>query len=153
MGEFLTWLHNLGTWNPRNIMFFRETTPSHFDTISEDGFYESWHQSEKAHYDFNKANIWYDDTSLYYCRSTTMAKSTNRTNVESELSNLYHARNTAENIIASKILKAWGNSSRVQILSAFDYLAPFYRFVLDFPLKYIPLSISIVISFSLSHYS
>lgn len=112
VGSFLTWLHDLVIVNPKNVVAFRETTPSHFNSPDLDGSYEKWHSSRNAHYDYLDVNNW--DRSLYYCR---------------EIFNLSNPRvsQTPENMAARDILAAWGNSSLISILPVFEYLAPFYK--------------------------
>lgn len=117
--------------NRKNIVAFRETSPSHFDSPSLDGSYEKWHGSTRAHYNYLKvfvveiltSNIFiicallfrcfvayaqhndWDDT-LYYCR-----KISNLSNSE--------VSQTPENLAAEKILRAWGPNSGVGTIRVF----------------------------------
>ena len=110
MSRFVLWLSKIAALNSNNIIAFRETTPSHFDSPDLDGSFEKWRTSPRGKYDYLKRNDW--DHSLYYCRNIVNATEPRQ--------------NTPENLSVRKILNAWNNSG-VGILPVFRYFAPFYK--------------------------
>jgi len=111
---FLDWMHELTKINwGKNLVAFRETTPSHFDSPDLDGSFEKWRGAGRSNYDYMAKNSW--DGTLYHCRS--IDSSANAT-----------AKNTLENLVVADIIKTWGRKrSSLQVLPVFKYLAPFYR--------------------------
>lgn len=119
IGEFLNWLHEYTKMNSGlNLVLFRETTPSHFDSPALDGSYEKWKGAGRSHYDYMARNPWDDMASvspLYHCRA-----------IKDSAAPLM---NTLENLVAASVIQAWNRFSRshLGILHVFKYLAPFYR--------------------------
>jgi len=110
MSVFLLWLDRIGKLNHQNVVSFRETTPSHFDSPDRDGSFEKWKGSVKSHYDYLKVNSW--DNSLYYCRNILNASEP--------------SQNTPENLAVRKLFNAWA-TPHFTILPVFKYFAPFYK--------------------------
>lgn len=96
MSEHITWLHDMTLVNPKNVVAFRETTPSHFNSPDLDGSYEKWHSSPNKDYNFENPNPW--DNSLYYCRAIEHLDQPWRSN-------------TPENVAAERILQTWTATS------------------------------------------
>jgi hypothetical protein len=113
ISTLFTWFRDLRILNPKNIVAFRETTPTHFDSPARDGSYEKWHHSIRATYNYLMPNKW--DHSLYYCRD-----------IEKE-NNMTHFYNTLENDVAHRVMESWGPDAGFYILNVFKYLAPFYK--------------------------
>ena len=111
---FLNWLHSLQQLNPKNIVFFRETTPSHFPSrkdqpenldINGTYSYEKWLDSSYANYSYLLPNSW--DQKMYRCNATV--------------------HDLRENSFVDDILNNWGASNtKVRILKVFNFLSPFY---------------------------
>jgi len=106
ISQFLNWMHDLTIYNPKNIAFFRETTPSHFQSPDEDGSFEKWHDSTLSHYNYLEPNTW--DKTMYYCKAIDPTKQ------------------IPENIAVQSLLQHWGESSHVHLMPMFQQLAPFY---------------------------
>ena len=111
---FLNWLHSLQQLNSKNIVFFRETTPSHFpyrtdepENVDINGTYsyEKWLDSSYANYSYLSPNNW--DQKMYYCNATI--------------------NDLQENAFVDDILNNWGvSNTKVTILKIFKYLSPFF---------------------------
>jgi hypothetical protein len=99
IGLFIVWLNDLQEMNPNNIVVFKETTPSHFNSI--DGSYERWDGTYNAH-------------GPYLCSPLK------------SISYETKASQTPENDVAEKIFKAW-KETRVQYLQTWEALAPFWK--------------------------
>lgn len=111
MSSFLNWLHDLTIFNPHNVAFFRETTPSHFNSPDKDGSYEKWHTSPNSQYNYLEPTVW--DKTLYYCKPIE-----NYTDASKQI---------PENDAVKSLLTAWGTEhTHVHYFSLFQQLAPFY---------------------------
>lgn len=111
LSHFLNWLHDLTVYNPHNLAFFRETSPSHFHSPDGDGSFEKWHGSSLSQYNYLEPTTW--DKTMYYCKAID-----NYTDSSKQF---------PENLAVQSLLKAWGEeSTNVHILPFFQQLAPFY---------------------------
>ena len=130
IADFVNWLDDMSKLNKRNIVLFRETTPTFFNSPLHDGLYESSKLSGYSKINYMIENDWNDniydtgksEKSLYYCHSLNKTTNTDR----------------PENYYVHKILETWAkykiNSSnagsyrsKVGVWYIQKHMAPFYK--------------------------
>jgi hypothetical protein len=92
------WMHEQVVQNPKNVVAFRETTPSHFPNSNNDGEYIGWVTAAKK----QKHAV------RYNCSS-----------------NNNHLRR--ENVAAARLLRACGKECKVHLIPLTRFLDPFWK--------------------------
>ena len=124
IADFVNWLDDVSKLNKKNVVLFRETTPTYFNSPLHDGLYESFKLSGYSNINYLVENDWNDniydsgkgEKSLYYCHSFNKSMNVER----------------PENTYVREILFNWAKHSdsyrsRVGVWSVYDHLVPFYK--------------------------
>lgn len=140
ISDYLYWLNDLKYQNQKNIIIFRETTPSHFDSPLQDGSYEVFKEvGNDRDYNYMTMNTW--DNTLYHCHSINTSNPFIQTyenkvvelilsywNQMNEVFSLLKTRRQlSQRRYHSNHHEIFSLNNSIHILSVFKYLAPFYR--------------------------